>query len=313
MGVSALEKLGRLPGMFEVKKQVEQIIQFNRVSKLRERHGLRNDQQSMHLVFTGNPGTGKTTAARLIGEAFASMGLLKSDEKREGHVPFVEIHQADITSKFVGDSEKNIVNKFKKARGGVIFIDEAYSFIGGDSKHKTDEKIVATIVQLMEDLRDEVMVIAAGYAKEMDEFLDSNPGLRSRFSNTVDFPNYSVPDMMAIAQSMFGEREYVANKEYLSKLADRLHIEKDKKGFGNARTVRNIVEQSIRIQSVRLSRMSNPSREDLLTVTVLDIEMPSVAKRVGEKEALQKAMAEIQGRLLEIELREIVAGKVQPN
>lgn len=307
MSISALEQLGALPGMLNVKSQVEQIIQFNRISKLRKQHGLKTHSQSIHMVFTGNPGTGKTTAARLIGEAFASMGLLKSSNSSKG-IPFVEVHHADVTSKYVGAAEKTIKEKFKQARGGVVLIDEAYAFIDGESSHKSGEKVIAAIVQLMEDLRDEVMVIAAGYSNEMDKFLDSNPGLRSRFSNTVQFPDYSVPDMISIAQTMLSERDYRADAEYMKLLANRLWTEKDMKGFGNARTVRNIIEQSIRLHSVRVAQLPSPSREDLSVLTQMDIQL-SELETLSEKEILIKAMEQIQGRLLAIELKEITAVK----
>lgn len=299
-----LEKLGQLPGMIDVKKQVEQIIQFNRISKLRASQGLKTESQTLHLVFTGNPGTGKTTAARLIGEAFSSLGILKSNSNREG-VPFIEVHHADVTSQFVGAAEKTILEKFKQARGGVLFIDEAYAFTAGKTEHKSGEKVVAAIVQQMEDLREEVMVIAAGYSKEMNTFLDSNPGLRSRFPNTIAFPDYSVPDMVVIAQKMLKERDYFADNDYLRELANRLWVEKDKKGFGNARTVRNIVEQSIRMHSARVAYMDNPSRQDLMLLTVFDIEKVN-EKALTEKEILLKSLSQIQGRLLEIDLMELL-------
>jgi stage V sporulation protein K len=306
MRINALQQLGALPGMFNIKLQVEQIIQFQRVSKLRLQKGLKTVPQSLHMVFTGSPGTGKSTAARLVGEAFATMGVLKSKDSSNEDIPFVEIHQADITGSLVGEAEKNIMKKFKQARGGVLFIDEAYALLEGkNSSHKTGEKVIATIVQLMEDMREEVMVIAAGYTKEMEKFLDFNPGLRSRFANTVDFPDYSVPDMILIAQTMLKEREYRANQEFLSILANQLWLEKDKKGFGNARTVRNILEQSIRLHSVRVAQMPSPSREDLMILTSTDIQTNG-QKLLGEKEILLRALNQIQSRLLEYELQEIV-------
>ena len=303
---NALKQLGALPGMFKVKEQVDQIIQFHRISKLRRQHGLKTQPQSNHMIFTGNPGTGKTTAARLIGEAFATLGILKS--RYSSDIPFVEIHHADVTHPHVGQAERTIKQKFKEARGGVVFIDEAYAFADGKSDHRSDDKVIAAIVQLMEDMREEIMVIAAGYSKEMNQFLDSNPGLRSRFTNTVHFPDYTVPDMVRIAQSMFKEREYQADTEYMSLLANVLWSEKDKKGFGNARTVRNIIEQSIRLQSVRVAEFPAPSREELMTLTKRDI-LVSEQEMKTEKEILLKAMSQIQSRLLKFELQEIISGK----
>lgn len=314
----ALQRLGMLPGMGEIKKQVKQIILFHRMSDMRRQNGLKTLPQSNHMVFTGNPGTGKTTAARLVGEAFASLGLLKTAPPKDGtrnntkkseKIPFVEIHHADITSRYVGKAEQNIKEKFKQARGGVLFIDEAYAFIGDDgSTHKTGEKVIAAIVQLMEDMRDEIMVIAAGYSKEMNSFLDSNPGLRSRFNNSVHFPDYSVPDMVVIAQQMLADRDYQATSDYLRLLSNRLWQEKEKKGFGNARTVRNIIEQSIRSHSVRVSQLEKVSRDDLVFVTDLDIELEG-QKAMEEKDMLTKAFNQIKGRLLELELQEITSRK----
>lgn len=306
MEIEALKQLGSLPGMFDVKKQVEQIIQLQRVSKLRSQQGLKCQPQSLHMVFTGNPGTGKTTAARLIGVAFAAMGILKSKSSEE--VPFVEVHHADVTSPLVGEAEQNIKEKFKQAKGGVLFIDEAYAFIGGEKSHKSGEKVIAAIVQMLEDLREEVMVIVAGYAKEMNTFLDSNPGLRSRFSNTVHFPDYSVPDMIQIAQKMLAEQDYQADNEYMDLLSNRLWLEKDKKGFGNARTVRNIIEQSIRIHSARVAQLASPSREALIILTKSDIQIDE-QDILSEKEKLLKTMEQIQIRLLDIDLQEIVSRK----
>ena len=303
MKIKALEQLGALPGMLDVKMQVEQIIQLKQIAKLRKQHGLKTQAQSNHLIFTGSPGTGKTTAARLIGEAFSALGILKSDAP--GEDPFIEIHHADVTSKYVGDSEKMIKAKFEDARGGVLFIDEAYAFIGGDTNNKTGEKVIAAIVQLMEDLRDEVMVVAAGYGNEMNEFLDSNPGLRSRFASTIEFPDYTVPDMLQIAQKMLFDQEYQADNDYLSALSNRLWVDKDKKGFGNARTVRNMIEESIRIHAVRVSQMGSPNKNDLMLLTKQDLQFKN-QDPLSEKEILQKALKQIQARLLECDLKEIL-------
>lgn len=311
MAMNALEKLGSLPGMTEVKLQVEQILQFKKISKLRKGFGLKTHYQTNHMLFLGNPGTGKTTAARLIGQAFSEIGILKSspanprDNRQSQKIPFVEVHHADITSEYVGVAERNIKKKFNQAKGGVLFMDEAYSFLGDESSSgKAEKKTVAAIVQLMEDFREEVIVIAAGYPKEMEEFLNSNPGLRSRFSSTIHFPDYSVPDMVWIAQTMLNEQEYQATQDYFSVLANQLWLEKGKKDFGNACTVRNIVERSIRSHAVRVAQLQAPTKSDLSTLVGADISSHSNVK-VSEKQILQKALLEIQERLLTLELQEI--------
>jgi stage V sporulation protein K len=299
--MDALRELASLTGMVEVKKQVDQIIQFHRISKMREKQGLKTTPHSNHLVFTGAPGTGKTTAARLIGNAFAKMGLLSGGNSKG--TPFVEVHQSDIASKYAGEAEKTMVEKFEQARGGVLFIDEAYAFIDReDSSNNQGEKVITVVVQLMEDMRDEVMVIAAGYPSEMEQFLDVNPGLRSRFSNAVHFPNYRMPDLLKIAKDFCQNSDYVASPVYLEALSKILLSKIAAPDFGIARTVRSLVEQSIKQHSVRVSDFQTPSREDL--TLLLDVDIPQ-ATAINEKEHLIKQINDFQQRLLEIEIREL--------
>lgn len=300
--MDALKELASLTGMIEVKKQVDQIIQFHRVSKLREKQGLKSTPHSNHLVFTGAPGTGKSTAARLIGKAFARMGLLRGGNSED--IPFVEVHQSDIASMYAGEAEQTMVKKFKQARGGVLFIDEAYAFIDReDSRNNQGEKVITVVVQLMEDMRDEVMVIAAGYPPEMEQFLNINPGLRSRFANTVHFPNYRMPELLKIARDICQNSDYVASPSFLEALSKILLCKVSAPDFGNARTVRTLVEQAIKQHSVRVSELQFPSREDL--TLLLDVDIPK-ASSIDEKEQLTQAIKEFQQRLLEIEIKEFL-------
>jgi len=299
----ALDQLGAMPGMSSVKDQIEQMTSFARVSKLRERNGLKAEPHSNHMVFTGNPGTGKSTAARLIGQAFAALGLLKSNTDNP---PFVEVHHADIASKYVGEEENAIRKKFQEARGGVLFIDEAYTLLG-TSESKTSEKTVGAIVQMLEDMRDSVVVIVAGYPKEMDEFLDCNPGLRSRFSNIIHFPDYDTKDLVLIAELMCSERDYRMTAEFRQGLGRQLQLERLQLNFGNARTVRNRIEQAIKRQSVRLGRMSNPIRRDLVLLTGDDITEVEKKETPNEKMVLMKTLQRIQDRLQEIEFDDLLA------
>lgn len=299
---AALNRLTSMPGMAAVKDQVEQMVQYSRIAALRKQNKLKSQPQSNHMVFTGNPGTGKTTAARLIGEAFAEIGLLK----RSGStVPFVEISNSNVAHPHVGQSEKIIGDKFKQAKGGVLFIDEAYSLIG-HAAHNSDMKKIAAIVQYMEDMRDEVVVIAAGYPKDMVKFLNFNTGLASRFPTTIHFPDYNVQELVQIAQQMLQEQEYVAAPDYLDALASVLWIEKGRPNFGNARTVRNHVERSIRKQSVRVSRLAQPSRKDLATLTAQDLVHSVGDVRSAEKEALLSTISAAQSRLMQLDLMEIL-------
>lgn len=298
----ALNRLAAMPGMAQVKDQIEQMVQFRRIAELRKQNRLKTRPQTNHMVFTGNPGTGKTTAARLIGEAFAELGLLK----RQGEqVPFVEISNSNIAHPHVGESEQIVGKKFKEAKGGVLFIDEAYSLIGHGA-HKTDMKVVAAIVQYIEDLRDEVMVIAAGYPKDMAKFISFNPGLASRFPTTVHFPDYNVPDLVRIAQQMILDQEYQAAPDYLDALSSVMWIEKSKPNFGNARSVRNHVERSIRKQSIRVSQIPQPSRKDLATLIAADLVYSPDDLHATEREALNQIITEAQGRLLQLDLLSIL-------
>jgi len=297
----ALDQLGALPGMSSVKSQVEQMTQFARISKLRERNGLKAEPHSNHMVFTGNPGTGKTTAARLIGQAFAALGLLKSNTDDP---PFVEVHHSDVESEFVGLAEKNMKQKFQDASGGVLFIDEVYTFLG-TSPSKSSEKLVGTIVQMLEDMRDEIVVIVAGYPEETEQFLDCNPGLRSRFSNTINFPDYEAKELIRIAEYMCSERDYSMTAEFRQRLHQQLKKEKLQPNFGNARTVRNLIEQAIKKQSVRVHCLSNPGRRDLVLLTGEDIQFEK--KEIpNEKIVLTKTLQRIQDRLQEIEFENLL-------
>ncbi|MNB88937.1 Stage V sporulation protein K [compost metagenome] len=299
---AALNRLTSMPGMAAVKDQVEQMVQYSRIAALRKQNKLKSQPQSNHMVFTGNPGTGKTTAARLIGEAFAEIGLLK----RSGStVPFVEISNSNVAHPHVGQSEKIIGDKFKQAKGGVLFIDEAYSLIG-HAAHNSDMKNIAAIVQYMEDMRDEVVVIAAGYPKDMGEFLKFNTGLASRFPTTIHFPDYSVPELVGIAQHMLSEQDYQADQGYLDAFASVMWIERSRPDFGNARTVRNHIERSIRKQSVRVSRLTQPSRKDLATLTAQDLIHSMSDVRSAEKEVLLSTISTAQSRLLQLDLMEIL-------
>ncbi|AUM64299.1 stage V sporulation protein K [Brevibacillus laterosporus] len=298
----ALKRLYSLPGMGSLKSQVDEFIYFAKISKLREENGLKSEAHSNHMLFLGNPGTGKTTAARLIGEAFGYMGLLKTEHE---NIPFVEIHHTDITSELVGRAEKNVEKKFEEARGGVLFIDEAYTFIGTDS-HKSSEKVVAAIVQMLEDMRDEVMVIAAGYPKEMEDLMGFNPGLRSRFPNKVYFQDYGIPDLLKIAEFICEERDYRMSSGFTDRLSVHLLQEINQPNFGNARSVRNIVERSIKRQAMRLSEMEDPQVNDLMLLTDQDLEEPTTTKEVPEKEELIHQLKLIHKRLEELELLEML-------
>lgn len=302
----ALNRLAAMPGMSAVKDQVEQMVQMKRIAELRKQNRLKSQPQTNHMIFTGSPGTGKTTAARLIGEAFAAIGLLKTTSSE---VPFIEVSNSDIARPHVGESEKMIVTKFKQAKGGILFIDEAYSLMGrGD--HATDMKVISAIVQLTENMRDEVVVIAAGYQKDMAKFMAFNSGLASRFPTTIHFPDYAVPELVQIAQQMLLEQEYQAAPDYLDALASVMWIEKSRPNFGNARTVRNHVERSIRRQAVRVSQIPRPSRKDLALITATDLVHSVQDVKNSEKEMLQETIKAAQTRLFELDMQSLLKQQI---
>jgi stage V sporulation protein K len=288
----AMKELDALDGMENVKLKIEEALALASIYKAREMHKLKNTQQALHMVFTGNAGTGKTTIARIVGKLFVGAGLLKkgdykktktsresayghsdsSSTLKDGEVPFAECSNADISSAFWGEDEKNMKKKFDEANGGVLFMDEAYSMISR-SGHRSGEKVMAVMVQEMENRRDNVCVICAGYPNEMEEFMQYNTGLASRFATVIHFDNYDVPALLKIAETMTSERDYKMSEEYKTSLATRLEKEREHPHFGNARTVRNIIEESIRIHAKRVYDKygSSPSREILITLDKEDI------------------------------------------
>jgi stage V sporulation protein K len=287
----AMKELDELDGMESVKSKIEEALALSKIFQARENKNLKNEQHALHMIFTGNAGTGKTTIARIVGKLFVGAGLLKkgnythtvSDMERRsmGHyegarnaneIPFVECTNADITSAFWGEDEKNMKKKFDEANGGVLFIDEAYSMISR-SGHRSGEKVSAVMVAEMENRRDSVCVIGAGYPKEMEEFIQYNTGLASRFSTVINFPNYSVIQLLKIANKMCVDRDYRMSEGFKTGLAERLERERLLYTFGNARTVRNIIEESIRRQAKRVfdKHGSNPSREVLMILDKEDL------------------------------------------
>jgi stage V sporulation protein K len=270
----AMGELEALAGMGSVKDEIQEALALASISKARDRHKLKNEQHALHMVFTGNPGTGKTTVARIVGKLFVGAGLLhkgnfaatQTDRERFRQssmffpnqlqsptelVPFVECGNADISSAFWGEDEKNMKKKFDQANGGVLFVDEAYSMISR-SGHRSGEKVASVMVQEMENRRGSVSVIVAGYPREMEEFIHYNPGFASRFAMVINFANYDTDTLLKMAENLASERDYLLTGEYLAGLARRLDKERELRTFGNARTVRNILEQSIRKQAKRV-------------------------------------------------------------
>ncbi|MDR6997783.1 stage V sporulation protein K [Neobacillus niacini] len=260
------EELGALVGMEEMKKMIKEIYAWIYVNKKREEMGLKAKKQALHMMFKGNPGTGKTTVARLIGKLFQKMNVLT-----KGHL--IEAERADLVGEYIGHTAQKTRDLVKKAQGGILFIDEAYSLGRGGEKDFGKEAI-DTLVKHMEDKQHEFILILAGYSREMEYFLTLNPGLHSRFPLVIDFPDYNIEQLMEIAKRMLTEREYSFSHEAEKKVKDHLIWVKavlSPASFSNGRYVRNIIEKSIRAQAMRLLMLNSYDRHELMTLRSNDL------------------------------------------
>ena len=263
----AFAELQALIGLGPVKEAVRSYVNVVKNQQLRRALGLKTASRSNHLVFVGPPGTGKTTVARLLGRIFCALGVLE-------HGDVVEVARADLVAEYLGQTAVRTNEVIDKALGGVLFIDEAYTLIPetsyGDSYGK---EAVETLMKRMEDERDKFVLIAAGYETPMNRFLAANPGLRSRFDETIDFPHYEPPDLLRVL-AYFAEREdYELTPDAEAKAASVLEEAWHKRDetFGNARLVRNLFEDAIRAQANRLEGEAAPDAETLRRLEVVDI------------------------------------------
>lgn len=225
--------------------------------------------------FSGNPGTGKTTVARILSKLFKEMGVLS-----KGH--FIEVERADLVGEYIGHTAQKTREHVRKALGGVLFIDEAYSLARGGDKDFGKEAI-DTMVKSMEDYKNDFVLILAGYSEEMDAFLRLNPGLPSRFPIHLHFPDFQLDELMKIATQMVNEREYRLSSSARDKMRNHLQQQllTTRTEFGNARYVRNLIEQAIRHQAVRLMDRRQISREELMTIRCDDLRFDHYMKKSG--------------------------------
>ncbi|MDI9478046.1 MAG: AAA family ATPase [Bacillota bacterium] len=259
-----LEEMDSLIGLEEVKKIIREYIAFIKVQQLRERYQLKTSPVVMHMIFKGNPGTGKTTMARIIGKIFNEIGYLQGGE-------LIEAERADLVGEYIGHTAQKTKKLLERALGGVLFIDEAYSLARGGEKDFGKESI-DTIVKAMEDYKDKLIIILAGYRDEMNFFLRTNPGLASRFAIQIDFPDYTIDELVQIANLMYKEREYILDeksKHYIYRILSEIRNKEIING--NARTVRNLVERSIRQHARRIIKQKNISKKDLIYITKEDL------------------------------------------
>lgn len=261
-----MNELNSLTGLDAVKKDIKSLINILKVNKMREERGLKQSTMSLHMVFSGNPGTGKTTVARLLANIYKCLGVVSKGQ-------LIEADRSTLVEGYVGQTATKTKNVVESALGGILFIDEAYTLTAGKDGKDFGQEAIDTLLKLMEDNRDDLIVIVAGYTELMEEFVESNPGLRSRFNKYILFKDYTGEQLYEIFMSMCKKQDYIPDedgekyvKEYLSSLADA-HDE----NFANAREVRNYIERSIARQASRIVELDNISDLQLKTLTRSDL------------------------------------------
>jgi stage V sporulation protein K len=263
------KELNQMIGLDNVKELVHEIYALLQIAQFRAEAGLLHNSHVYHMIFKGSPGTGKTTVARLMGRMFHAMGVLS-----KGH--FTEVERADLVGEYIGHTALKTRELMKKAMGGILFIDEAYSLARGGEKDFGKEAIDC-LVKGMEDKKNEFILILAGYPDEMEQFLATNPGLPSRFPIQIDFEDYSIDQLIQITELMAKEREYMLVPQSITKLKQLLVEEKavSWRAFSNARYVRNLLEKSMRHQAVRLLNqyVNTPQKQELMSIRPEDLRM----------------------------------------
>ena len=251
-------------GLGEVKREVNNLINMATVFKRREETGLPNADFSLHMVFTGNPGTGKTMIARLMARVYRSLGILSKGQ-------LVEVDRSGLVAGYVGQTAIKTSKVIEKALGGVLFIDEAYA-LNGKGDNDFGQEAIDTLLKAMEDHRDDLVVIVAGYDGLMEKFIQSNPGLESRFNRYLHFDDYTLDEMLEIFKMQCRKSQYTLSPDAEQDVKDFIYDENaDGVTFGNARGVRNLFEQILTAQANRLAKMESFTKDDLMTLTRDDV------------------------------------------
>ena len=258
-----MAELDSLIGLVNVKAEVRRLTSMLQVQQIRAERGLPVIETSHHLVFTGNPGTGKTTVARLLAQIYRAIGVVAKGQ-------LVETDRSKLVAGFVGQTALKTLEALQAALGGMLLIDEAYALArGGDNDF--GREAIDTLVKFMEDHRDDLAIVAAGYTEEMVDFIDANPGLKSRFTRTISFPDYTDDELVEIFLGLGESSQYACSDDALARVRHFVSVEPRTRGFGNARFVRNLFETAVAHQAQRVAPLSDPSDEQLTTLTAADI------------------------------------------
>ena len=282
-----MEELDALVGLTTIKHDVKELMAFVKIQKMRRDAGLKSVPVSLHLVFTGNPGTGKTTVARIIGRLYKQIGVLSKGQ-------LIEVDRSGLVAGYVGQTAL-------KTQDQIHFIDEAYALAQKDDAF--GQEAIDTVLKAMEDHRDDLVVIVAGYTKPMEKFIDSNPGLKSRFNKYIEFPDYTIDELEQIFYLNCEKYDYVVEEDAKKQIRARIVSRKMQRqeNFANAREVRNMFEDIITNQARRVAEMENPTHEDMMKITLMDL-----SEDIGDKtdskeiEKMEEAAKEAATPVLEL-------------
>ncbi len=261
-----LEELNKLVGLENVKRKVNDLIVYQKVQKLRSEHNLLSAKNTLHIAFMGNPGTGKTTVARIVGRIYKQIGILS-----KGH--FIEVSRTDLIAGYQGQTAIKVRKVIDRAKGGVLFIDEAYSITENDHSDSYGKECLTELTKALEDYREDLVVIVAGYTESMNKFFESNPGLKSRFNAFIEFEDYRADELTEILLNMCEKNDYKLNEDILININSYFEniINEKSDNFANGRLVRNVYEDLIMRHANRVIKSEDLSRDDLTLIILNDL------------------------------------------